>query len=757
MKSPGRTAYLFAGIVVAVTSFLPFVRGLAGGQAFFFRDLSREFFPLRLYALDGVRRGELRYWLPLVHEGTPAPFPPISYPLDLLQLLAPNESMLSLFLALHVPLAAATFMVLARGLGLGVAGAAGGALLFALGGFTLSSLNLYVYLLALAWAPLVVYTLSRAADGRPRRVVGAALATALCLSTAGAEIALQAAVIGLILAVRRPAPFRRLARGLGACVVGLALAAPTVLVMAGVVGQSVRGGGFTTDVVLAQSIHPLSLTQVLIGDFHGDLGDFANFFWGENFFPQGFPYMLSLYLGATALALAVVGTRHGGSPRRRLAIAAAAALFLCMGRWVGLWPLVDAVPLLNKLRFPVKAFFTVHLAVALLAAQGLDRLQAGAREAWRTLAEWGLLSGTGLLALSLLPTLAPEPTRWFLWGFMPWDDPWPTRYQRLAAMLGSAAAGGALAVAAGLVALAARGGRLRPGRGAAAVTVLLAADLLRTGAGLNPMVTGGFYRLTPEMADQMRPLAGNPEARLYACEPVHSEAYWLGRRIRYGRHDSWTFEVYRQTLAPFGNVVDGVATALSQDMTALVAEQFVQRPEDHCREFARLRPRLRASGVTHVLSIEPLDDAGLRLVGGAAPARLSPLELFLYELVDSAPMAYLAAGPDAEPERSGKGEVRMGARQTGRIPFRVASPQAALLVVREAGAAGWVARVNGRAVAVEKANHGHLAARVPAGESEVVFEYRPPGRASGLIVMVTALVLGGILLVLDRRTSRGRT
>jgi hypothetical protein len=743
---------------VAVVSFLPFARGFLAGRAFFFRDLSRQFIPLRLWALEGLRHGELRYWLPLVHEGTPAPFPPVSYPLELLQLLAPHESGVSLFLALHVPLAAAMFMLLARGIGLGIAGAAGGALIFALGGFALSSLNLYVHLLALAWSPLVVHTLRRAADGGPRRVLAAALATALCLSTSGAEIALQAVVLGLILAAGRPAPLRRLALGTGACLMAVALAAPTVLVMAGVVGQSVRaGGGFTTDVVLTHSVHPVSLAQVFIGDFHGDLGDFANTYWGENLFPTGFPYVLSLYLGATAMALAAVGARHGASPRRRVAIAGVCALFVCLGRWVGWWPLVDAIPLLHKVRYPVKAFFTVHFAVALLAAQGLDGLQRGARETWRSLAEWCLLLGGSLLVVCLLPRLAPEATRWFLLGYMPWDDPWPTRYRHLAAMVASAAAGGSLAVVAGSAALATCRGRLRPARGAAAVLALLAADLVRTGAGLNPMVTARFYGLSPETTALVRPLAGNPEARIHTCEPTLSAAYWMGWRIHYGRHDIWTFELYRQALAPFGNVVDGVATGLSQDMTGLVAEQFVQGPDDNCRQFARLAPRLRAAGVTHVLSIEPLDDAALKPAGRAAPARLAPVELFLHELVAPAPMAYLATASAAQNDSSADRHVHFGPRRAGRISLGVSSPEAALLVVRETAAAGWHARVNGRPATVEQANHGHLAVRVPAGRSDVVFDYRPPGLAAGLAMLGIGCLVAAILRYSDRRPSPARS
>ena len=69
---------------------------------------------LRRLALDGLRAGEVRAWNPYLHEGVPLSLPAVGYPLDLLQLLRPDEAGISLVLALHVPLAALGFYALAR-------------------------------------------------------------------------------------------------------------------------------------------------------------------------------------------------------------------------------------------------------------------------------------------------------------------------------------------------------------------------------------------------------------------------------------------------------------------------------------------------------------------------------------------------------------------------------------------------------------------------------------------------------------------
>ena len=92
-SAPGRgrpSPTLLAAALVGGVALLPFVRGLVGGATFYFRDLALFFLPQRLYALSGLQALELRFWNPFTHEGTPAFPPPLSYPVDLLQLLRPD-------------------------------------------------------------------------------------------------------------------------------------------------------------------------------------------------------------------------------------------------------------------------------------------------------------------------------------------------------------------------------------------------------------------------------------------------------------------------------------------------------------------------------------------------------------------------------------------------------------------------------------------------------------------------------------------
>lgn len=719
---------------------LPFAHGLALGHAFFFRDLSGAFFPLRRFVVEGLLRGELRFWNPYLHEGEPLTLLPVGYPLDLLQVLAPNEWGFSLLLALHVPLAAALFALLARGLGLRPVAAAGGALVYALGGFALSTVNFYVYVQALAWAPLVVLTLVRAAEGGRREAALAALALALALSTTGLEIVMQATLLGLVLALARSG-WRRLAPPLGALAVGLLLCAPVILFLGGLASSGERGTGFHPSVVTAHSIHPFTFLQALVGNLYGELPDLVNHWWGVRFFPLGFPYVVSLYLGAAALSLALVGLSDRRQPRGALLLLGALAAWVCLGRFAGLDALVELSPWLRVLRFPSKAYFTLHVLAALLAAAGLDRL-AQAPRPWRLAAGASLGLGLPLAAAPWLPALLPGPLGWLRDNMFPpgWSP--AQRSATLAGILSDARSGGLLALLlAGLAALVLLR-RLAPSTGAALAGAALAADLLRTGAGLNPMVSPAFYAGSPELqAVGARLRAAG--ARVFTCEPESTRDYFAAR-ARQSEHDWWTFAAFMEAQVPYFNMGQGLPSALTIDRTMLVPVERVLAPEDAaCAAVPRVLARLRAAGVSHVLSVTPLAHDELRPLLAWAPARVAPLTLHLYAL--RAPLALREVAGGQLLERHETSDA---------LRLRVRAERPTELVVRDAWAPGWSATLDGRRVPILVAGGRHRAVAVPAGESLVTMRYQPPGLRAGLAVAALALVAVGLMLGRPRRSVR---
>jgi len=173
-------------------------------QTYYFRDFSVTFYPLRAFATRELSEGRLPFWNPYIFEGSFAV--PALYPPELLHALAPGPLLVSWLLTLHLPLAALAAFWLARELGAGRAGAFTAGVAYALGGLALSSLNLYVFLQALALAPFVVGFLRRAAAGSGREVAAAAVTVALALSTLAVEFVGQALLLGLLLALRLMSP-----------------------------------------------------------------------------------------------------------------------------------------------------------------------------------------------------------------------------------------------------------------------------------------------------------------------------------------------------------------------------------------------------------------------------------------------------------------------------------------------------------------------------------------------------------------------
>jgi hypothetical protein len=562
--------------------------------------------------------------------------------------------------------------------------------------------------------------------------------------------------------------------------VGLAflLCAPVLVPLAGQVEGSARSHGFSSDVVLAHSIHPFTLLQTLVGGLYGNLSNLAVEWWGQNFFPRGFPYILSLYIGAAALAVALVGAGAGRPPRRRLLALAAAGLVVSLGRWAGMAALVEALPALGAFRYPVKAFFTVHLAVALLVSLGLARLRdEGERRSWLLLAVTAGSIGGVLVLTPSLPHIAPALAGGFGSAFFPAGLGPATRAALLSRILTDAASGGVLALALATVAGLVSRGALGERRSALLVVALLGADLLRTGAGLNPMVTRSFYRPSPELASRLPSLRRG--SRVFTCPFEDSRDYHVARQVHGADHESWTFAVALETLTPAFNVSLGVPTAMSPDLTMLVPAERVLSPlEGGCQDLGVLLPRLRRAGVGTVVSVDPLLHPELESLGRSEPRRLEPLAVRWYALAGALPRAQVARtvlpvadrasgaaraadpgfleaggaaveGGDARRDVSGRVEDARFANDWIRITAEASEPT--VLVVRDGWAPGWTAEVNGRWAPVPRADGRHRAVPLPAGRSGVVLRYRPPGLMASLASSL--LALGGLAALAWRSTS----
>jgi hypothetical protein len=712
---------------------------------YYFRDFTVTFYPQRLFAARELAAGRWPWWNPYIEEGSFAM--PAFYPPDLALAFWSGPSAASWMLTLHLPLAALAAFLLARSLRAGVWGAFVSGSVFALGGLAASSLSFWVFLEALAWAPLLVLTLRRAGLEGGRWTAAAAIVVGLSTTTLAVEFVGQALLLGVALALAidaRPRVWGRLAL---ATTLGLGLAAVPIAVLAGILGETVRGAGFAPDVALGNAIHPVVLLQVLVPGLFGSLAAPVEKWWGGAFFSKGFPYFLSLYLGPISIALAVAGVpRLCRRSRFALLGLMALALWYSLGALGGLAPWVASFPVFRSFRFPSKAFLLPHLGVALLAGLGAERL--GRREGWGAFA--GAAGALGTLLLGLLGALVLGEGA----GIVPWSFGGVR-----ADVVRDVATSAALALGACGLGLLTRWEHVSPRPAVLVVTAALVLDLARAGAGLNPQVDPAFFRPLPEMAAlRLSDLGG---ARVFSYGLDYSPAFLKFLRSAGPGKGLWSFFLTRQILAPYANMIDGVEAAEAKDLTSFVPRPRQLRAEDYDpAAVGSILERLRSSSVTRVLSLDALDhpDLALRAVVPAGPPDLA---IHVYELSGSQPRmavycrttpAGTPAGSDLDlegPPSSGceGGTTRVTSSTPNARRYAVDARAPGLLVVRDSHARGWRATVDGRAVPVNRAGERHMVVALPEGRHDVAMVYEPPGLPIGVGVFAASLVLVVALLV----------
>jgi hypothetical protein len=265
---------------------------------------------------------------------------------------------------------------------------------------------------------------------------------------------------------------------------------------------------------------------------------------------------------------------------------------------------------------------------------------------------------------------------------------------------------------------------------------LLAADLLRAGAGLNPTVTPDFFRPSEE-ARRTAEIVRGEEGRLFTFDAGYSPAYYAARATRRD-HEVWSFAILQETLVPSFNLALGVPTALSLDQTMLAPLPRILPPGDAAPSaLPRVLPRLRRAAVTHVLAIEPLSHPELELTLAPSSPRVAPLRTFLYRLRE----------PVRRFELDGPGEVRLQFEAAGRLELEVQAAEPARLLLRDAWARGWRARVNGALAPLEHDEGLHLRVSVGPGRQRVELDYWPPGLSAGLALSLVSALAVTILLL----------
>lgn len=619
---------------------LPVVAVIFSGPLFegklpYFRDVAVYYYPNYVFLERSLGQGVWPLWNPTSDAG--APFL-ITDPTDLLLVgTLGAQGALRVGPPLHLLLAMCGASLLARGLGFTLWGTWASGLFYGLSGYVLSAVNLLELFHATAWAPWVLAAIVRLwQTPNARSVASLGLLAGVQVSTLGAETVLQTGLLGLVLLSGRPDRRRLSALG-GAFVLSALLAAPALLGVRTLVEGTKRGQGLPLQQSFAWSARPVTLLDAVVPKLWGDLHTFSDAgFWGQSLFPDGFPYLLSLYVGPALLLLAA---RSGASPQRwRLWAVVLLGVLLALGNH---GPLVTILtPLMRHFRTPPKFLFMADLGLCLLAAQGLARAARGGPPPGLP---W-LVPGLFMAALNPLLSLRPDLPGALFGSILPEiRDP---RAQLVIASSWPASLGTAGALLVGVV-LALRSVRLTPLAG-----LLVALDLLIVNGGINTSTQAAFFDLLPEMKGLVARAESEGRYRWFSYGLMGTRGLHWSPEIRRRNADIWLYRLDRQSLLPRNHVLDGLEGAFDEDRVGWApAGSTFTAAERNPGAFRQQFARLRLASVRWVLSFRPLPEDLVHLREEVRfPEVLEPLGL--YEIRDPLPRAWCVGGHEIVPDQA---------------------------------------------------------------------------------------------------------
>ena len=395
-----------------------------------------------------------------------------------------------------------------------------GAFAFGLSGYVLSSAAFLNATTTIAWMPwiLLAVQLGRGAATRAEilRAGGLALVASALLALGGEPaLAALAILLAFALALRGPSASRR--RGLlvlfGGGLAAALIVSPWLLEVARASNFAARRSrGFSWIEFAAVGFHPLRLLETPFPLLFGDPTRIVSgAFWGFAVTQGNPPYHASLSFGVVPLALALVfvcsARRNEGRFWMGVALAALLASFT---PWIpGARALYEAVPVVHVLRYPVKALLPFTLALAVLAALGVDRLLVeGALPRFRRRAAAVLFACGGVLAASAtLGRIFPDRLlRMLLTG---WDPSWVSDPLVVLGPVVERLPGQAALAAAGLIILALlllRG--IGDPRGALFLLGATALSLLAGAPRTIPRVPSAFYDVPSPLVARAAALGG---------------------------------------------------------------------------------------------------------------------------------------------------------------------------------------------------------------------------------------------------------
>lgn len=723
---------------------------LLRGEALFWGTPLLQFIPWRQYAFQILGQGHLPLWNPLLGMGAPliANYQSaLFYPPNFLLLLTGSAWGHGLLVALHLVWAGIGMVLFTRHLGLGSLAQSVSGLAFSLSGYLVARGGFLSINAAAAWLPWILLAIDRLvkcteAEGWSRGVKATlwlSVAFTLQWLAGHAQTAWYTLVVACVWGCWRTIRLRGWnglkrfgAFLIGAGVIAFGLAAVQLLPTAEYLLNSHRATMIDPEYVMTYSFWPWRLLGLLLPDLFGNpaLGNY----WGYGNYWED-----AIYIGILPCLLAFNAIRRGlrekehSSLVRFLVGSALVGFIFALGKNTPIFPLLFRhVPTFNLFQAPSRWNLILVFSLALLAGIGAETWRAPTGRALY----WTRLGTVGAAVVGFAAWLGSL----FIEGVEP-------------SFVRAFTVAGFWLFVAGVLTL--RVPESRPWRWASLVGLVVLADLVFAGTGLNPSIPLSVFRGDSGLGDIVK-----DEHRVYMPSDVEYELKFekTHRFESFNSDIDWRF--IRDTGLPNTPVLDTIPSANNFD--PISPERFVvwmEMIEELPREDRSVLLALMDVGWLAVLDTSSDLCVRYEVVPSAERIRLIPEAVVMSSAEEALsfiskpdfdPMHVVVLEGEAQqtlPVGGVEGDVVLSkTSDPGLVSIHVDTPQGSWLLLSDTWYPGWRAELDGAKTEIFKADYLFRAVWVPPGEHVLEFRYRPVlfffGAALSVLGWITVAWIG---------------
>lgn len=758
---------------------LTFADVLFGFRSLYIRDLTRYYYPTKRIIREVILGGEMPYWNRYYSAGQPMAANPeyeAFYPPQWLILLPDYDLGYRLHIFVHVYIALLAMYLLLRSMGLRIRSSCFGAIMFGLGGLSLSLINLLPIYFCFVWMPLI-FLFGRRYLLRPNISDFALTAIFLGIQMLPGEptTLLQTwtllGLYGLYRAWYSDHRWRDLFRNqfaiLGMGISGALVGGVQLIAAIDHAKDSIRARGFEYSLVSTWSLHPTRPLELIFPGLFGYVDRQGSLYWASGFYKNtGSPFYFNIYLGLLAVILAVAAIRVRPRGGRIVAAICAASYLVALGGHTPLLRFLYDQGIAGSLRYFEKFSLTGLFVLMVFSAKMFDRCLRGDVRLIRAV-RWLLIFTTvvaaGFAIFSFFPPYADLFKK--VWGH--------TNPAAIKKFVGVMQVDWIIAVARGVLALGVIA-LVRRQRFTAVPAViagtLLAADLYYVTLSTLPRMPRRFF--TPP--DVVKSL--DPARRTYR---IFHEGDWYGQsqiaRAYFSTGDA-IYWIVRNGLFPMTPATWGFETVLERDYdkTALLPTVDVVDAMWKVRDKGQKRwhemlmsmsnGRYRGNYITveqarketngNFKIAQPIKFADVgsypRYYFATRLVHVKDDKAFIDRLVKndwSPATAYVSFAPFTP----ASGKVLRWSETANTARIEVETSGRSYLVMSVTPHKYWSAAIDGKRAELMTTNIGYQGLVVPAGRHVVTMRYRNPIVA---VLAPTCVVSGLFFLIVGLRTRR---